>query len=29
VALISGHKEWKQLRRYTQVQAADLVELLG
>ena len=29
VALISGHKEWKQLRRYTQVQAEDLVEMLG
>lgn len=29
VALISGHKEWKQLRRYTQVQAGDLVDLLG
>ena len=29
VALISGHKEWKQLRRYTQVQAVDLLELLG
>jgi integrase len=29
VALVSGHKEWKQLRRYTQVQAADLLELLG
>ena len=29
VALISGHKEWKQLRRYTQVQADDLLELLG
>ncbi len=29
VALISGHKTWAQLRRYTQVQPADLVELLG
>lgn len=29
VALISGHKTWAQLRRYTQVQATDVVELLG
>lgn len=29
VALISGHKTWAQLRRYTQVQAVDIVGLLA
>lgn len=29
VALISGHKTWSQLRRYTQIQATDVVDLLG
>ncbi len=29
VALISGHKTWAQLRRYAQLQARDLVDLLG
>ena len=24
VALVSGHKDWKQLARYTQLRAADL-----
>ena len=29
VSLISGHKTWAQLRRYTQVQPQSVVELLG
>jgi integrase len=29
VALISGHKSWSMLRRYTQVQAVSLVDRLG
>ncbi len=29
VALISGHKTWAQLRRYTQTQPHSIVELLG
>jgi hypothetical protein len=24
VALVSGHRDWKMLRRYTQVKAKDL-----
>ena len=29
VALISGHKTWAQLRRYTQTQAVSIVDKLG
>lgn len=29
VALISGHKTWSQLRRYVQLQASDVVGLMG
>ena len=29
VALVSGHKTWAQLRRYTQTQPQSVVELLG
>lgn len=29
VALVSGHRDWKQLRRYTQVRAKDLHRDLG
>ena len=25
VALVSGHKDWKQLKRYTNLKATDLV----
>ena len=28
VAVISGHKDWKQLKRYTQLRPADILDSL-